>query len=81
MFLQGNWAYPLIKKINRISICYLCHSLHIMKVMKSGSKIDASWEFQLPVPISEAVGKFLDYVFLKKVSEYYAEEAGAYSCI
>ena len=29
----------------------------------------------------EAAGKFLDYVFSKNVSEYYADQAGAYSCI
>ena len=29
----------------------------------------------------DAIGKFLDYVFSKNISEYYAEKAGAYSCI
>lgn len=39
------------------------------------------WGFPASCKHLEAVEQFLDYVFSKNVSEYYADKAGAYSCI
>ena len=44
-------------------------------------KIDATLGVSASCKHPEAAGKFLDYVFSKNVSEYYADQAGAYSCI
>lgn len=82
MFLQGNWAYPLIKKINPdIDLLFMPFPAYHEGDEKVVVKIDASLGVSASCTHTEAVGKFLDYVFSKKVSEYYAEEAGAYSCI
>ena len=44
-------------------------------------KIDATLGISASCKHLEAVEQFLDYVFSKNVSEYYADKAGAYSCI
>ena len=44
-------------------------------------KIDATLGVSASCKHLEAVEQFLDYVFSKNVSEYYADKAGAYSCI
>ena len=82
MFLQGNWAYPMIKKINPdIDLLFMPFPAYSESQAKVVVKIDATLGVSASCKHSEAVDQFLDYVFSKKVSEYYAEEAGAYSCI
>lgn len=82
MFLQGNWAYPMIKKINPdIDLLFMPFPAYSENQAKVVVKIDATLGVSASCTHSEAVGQFLDYVFSKDVSEYYAENAGAYSCI
>ena len=83
MFLQGNWAYPIIKKINPyMDLLFMPFPTYNENQARVVVKIDAT----LGVSASckhprEAAEKFLDYLFSKNVSEYYADQAGAYSCI
>ena len=82
MFLQGNWAYPMIKKINPdIDLLFMPFPAYSENQSKVVVKIDATLGVSASCMHSEAVEQFLNYVFSKDVSEYYAEKAGAYSCI
>lgn len=82
MFLQGNWAYPMIKKINPdIDLLFMPFPADDEDGAKVVAKIDATLGISASCEHLDAIGKFLDYVFSKNISEYYAEKAGAYSCI
>ena len=82
MFLQGNWAYPMIKKINPdIDLLFMPFQADDEDGAKVVAKIDATLGISASCEHLDAIGKFLDYVFSKNISEYYAEKAGAYSCI
>ena len=82
MFLQGNWAYPMIKKINPdIDLLFMPFPAYSESQAKVVVKIDATLGVSASCKHSEAVDQFLDYVFSKDVSEYYAEKAGVYSCV
>lgn len=82
MFLQGNWAYPIIKKINPyIDLLFMPFPTYNENRARVVVKIDATLGVSASCKHPEAAGQFLDYVFSKNVSEYYADQAGAYSCI
>ena len=82
MFLQGNWAYPMIKKINSdIDLLFMPFPAYHENQAKVVAKIDATLGVSASCKHSEAAGQFLNYVFSKNVSKYYADKAGAYSCI
>lgn len=82
MFLQGNWAYPIIKKINPyIDLLFMPFPTYNENQARVVVKIDATLGVSASCKHPEAAEKFLDYVFSKNVSEYYADQAGAYSCI
>ena len=82
MFLQGNWAYPIIKKINPyMDLLFMPFPTYNENQARIVVKIDATLGVSASCKHPEAAGKFLDYVFSKNVSEYYADQAGAYSCI
>ena len=82
MFLQGNWAYPMIKKINSdIDLLFMPFPAYHENQAKVVAKIDATLGVSASCKHSEAAGQFLNYVFSKNGSEYYADKAGAYSCI
>ena len=77
-----NWAYPMIKKINPdIDLLFMPFPAYSESQAKVVVKIDATLGVSASCKHSEAVDQFLDYVFSKDVSEYYAEKAGAYSCV
>ena len=82
MFFQGNWAYPMIKKINPdIDLLFMPFPAYHENQAKVVVKIDATLGVSASCKHLEAVEQFLDYVFSKNVSEYYADKAVAYSCI
>lgn len=82
MFLQGNWAYPIIKKINPyMDLLFMPFPTYNENQARVVVKIDATLGVSASCKHPEVAEKFLDYVFSKNVSEYYADQAGAYSCI
>ena len=82
MFIQGNWAYPIIKKINPdIDLLFMPFPTDKKDGEKVVVKIDAVLGVSASCKHLEAAEQFLDYVVSKNVSEYYADKAGAYSCI
>ena len=82
MFIQGNWAYPIIKKINPdIDLLFMPFPTDKKGGEKVVVKIDAVLGVSASCKHLEAAEQFLDYVVSKNVSEYYADKAGAYSCI
>lgn len=82
MFLQGNWAYSAIKKQNPdINLVFIPFPVDQGKETKIVVKLDASIGISAACEHPKEVGIFLDYLLSKDVMSYYAETAGAYSCI
>lgn len=82
MFLQGNWAYPMIKKINpEIELLFMPFPTDTGNDPEIVAKIDASLGISASCNNPNAAQRFLDYVFSKPISSYYANMAGSYSCI
>lgn len=82
MFLQGNWAYPMIKKMNPdMELLFMPFPTEEGTEPEVMVKIDASLGISSGCGNREAAQRFLDYVFSKPVSTYYANMAGSYSCV
>lgn len=82
MFLQGNWAYSLIKKLNpELDVVFAPFPVEEGKKPEIVVKIDSSIGISASCEDSEAAEIFLEYLLSDEVSHYYASEAGAYSCV
>ena len=69
MFLQGNWAYPIIKKINPyMDLLFMPFPTYKENQARVVAKIDATLGVSAFCKHPEAAEKFLDYVFSKNVS-------------
>ena len=79
---SGKLGVSYDKKINPdIDLLFMPFPAYSESQAKVVVKIDATLGVSASCKHSEAVDQFLDYVFSKDVSEYYAEKAGAYSCV
>ncbi|MFR3401913.1 MAG: hypothetical protein ACLTUL_06500 [Blautia faecis] len=79
---SGKLGVSYDKKINPdIDLLFMPFPAYHENQAKVVVKIDATLGVSASCKHLEAVEQFLDYVFSKNVSEYYADKAGAYSCI
>lgn len=82
MFLQGNWAYSLIKKTNPdIDIAFVPFPVEEGTEPKIVVRIDSAVGISASCQNLNAAESFLNYLLSDEVIDYYSDEAGAYSCI
>ncbi len=81
MFPQGNWAYPLIKRMNpKIDLVFIPFPVNEGKKQEIVVKLDSSIGVSADCKDKEAVETFMEYLFSDEVNNYYSSEAGSYSC-